>query len=219
MSPRSHRAPKVRPPGESAIGTALRLFLVVPLPEPVKERVSGITRDLATEGWPVRWTSAAGAHITLHFLGDTPPERAELLRLALPTVVARHQAFNLRTAELGVFPNPRRPRVLWLGLHGPVHRVVTLHEDLGATLRALAFPADDQSINPHITLGRVRDPRRGGTKDLPAQIQQRFERELTVPRSALVVPVTHVALYRSMLSPQGARYMAIGEFPLGTARR
>jgi len=197
----------------------MRLFLAVPLPDAVKERVSGISRDLATEGWPVRWASAASAHITLHFLGDTPPERAELLRLALPAVVAQHPAFKLRTAELGVFPNPRRPRVLWLGLHGPAHRLATLHEDLGATLRQLAFPADDQTINPHITLGRVRDPRRGGTRDLPAQIQQRFAREVTMERAPLIVPVSHVVLYRSILSPQGARYTAIGEFPLGPVQR
>src|SRR5687768_5360717 len=103
MCPRRPRPPTPRPPAASAPGSPWRLFVAVPLPEPVRELVRETTEGLAAEGWPVRWVAAEAAHLTLHFLGATEPERAELLRLALAPVVERHVAFELRTAGLGVF--------------------------------------------------------------------------------------------------------------------
>ncbi len=124
MPPRNPRSPKVRPPAPDAIEARWRLFLAVCLPQDVKSLVAEEIAKLAAEGWPVRWVQPEAAHLTLHFLGETERERAELVRLALPDVAAAHVPFDLRTAALGVFPNFRRPRVLWMGLYGPVHRSI-----------------------------------------------------------------------------------------------
>lgn len=195
------------------------MFLAVPVPTEVRELVAGLTDELAGKDWPVRWVAADSAHLTLHFLGDTSPERAELLRLALPGVVARHVRFNLRTAGLGVFPNQRRPRVLWLGLHGPVHRLETLQRAIGTSLRELDSPVEEGEFHPHITLGRVRN---SGTpsmplRDLPEAIHDVLARrginapDAPAPRPLLV---TEVVLIRSHLSHAGARYETLARFPL-----
>lgn len=219
MSPRPPRRPKTRPPDRDAPGGSRRLFLAVPLPPPVRELVADLVADLAADGWPVRWVAAESAHLTLHFLGETVPERAELLRLALPSVVARHAPFALRTAGLGVFPNLRRPRVLWLGLHGPAHRLETLRADLAAALDGLGFPVETGPFRPHLTLGRVRN---SGTadfplRDLPEAVRRRVdllgEGGASVP-AARPLPVGAVELVHSRLGPGGARHDAIGCYPL-----
>ena len=138
--PRPPRHVKVRPPAADAVDTAWRLFLAVPLPHDAQLLLGEQIAALREEGWPVRWVQPENAHLTLHFLGETEPERAELVRLALPALVAAHAPFDLRTAALGVFPHFRRPRVLWLGLHGPVHRLETLQRDLGQALAAIGVP-------------------------------------------------------------------------------
>lgn len=219
MSPRPRRPPKERPPDPSAVGTPLRLFLAVPLPAEVRELVGAVTTELAAQAWPVRWAAAEGAHVTLHFLGDTDPERAELLRMALPAVVGRHAAFNLRTAGLGVFPSLRRPRVIWLGLHGPAHRLDTLQRDLGETLRGLDFPVEAGPYHPHVTLGRVREPGAPGIplRDLPEAIRPYLADTGPggkPPPPSKSVPVREVELVRSHLGRGGPRYEAIGRFPL-----
>jgi 2'-5' RNA ligase len=145
-----------------------------------------------------------------------------LIRLALPDVVAAHAPFDLRTAALGVFPNFRRPRVLWLGLHGPVHRLQTLQKDVGGALQALGFAADDEPYHPHITLGRVRndDGERVRLRDLPDAVKDRFidrESGAAVSPPALPVPVRDVVLMRSHLGKTGARHEPIATFPLGDA--
>src|SRR5262245_56973205 len=109
MPPRDPRPEKVRPPSIEGVDTPWRSFLAVTLPPDARNLVASMGAELAREGWPVRWSAAEAAHLTLHFLGEIDPERAELLRLALPEVVAAHQSFTLRTATLGVFPNFRRP--------------------------------------------------------------------------------------------------------------
>ncbi len=222
MTPRPARPPKQRPPDPASLATPWRLFVAVPLPPPVHELIGSLTAELAAEGWPVRWVAPEGAHLTLHFLGDTAPERVELLRLALPPVVARHAPFDLRTAGLGVFPNARRPRVLWLGLHGPAHRLEALHQDLGSALRALDFPVEDGPYHPHVTLGRVRNT---GTpdfplRDLPEAVRRHLARAgeggTEVP-PARPLPIRQVELVRSHLGSGGARYETIGNSPLAPA--
>lgn len=221
MSARRPKFVKQRPPAET-VDTAWRLFLAVPLPPPVVAFVGEVIRDLRAEPWPVRWVAPDGAHITLHFLGETEPERAALLRLALGPVVAAHPAFELRTADLGAFPSIKRPRVLWLGLWGPAHRLATLQTAIGETLTEYEFEvAGDEQFHPHITLGRVRTVKDGSARDLPAAIRRRFEAlqasDEVSHRNPVPLPITEVHLMRSHLSHEGARYETVERFPLAPA--
>lgn len=211
------RVPKQRPPAET-VDTAWRIFLAVPLPADIIAMVDRSVSDLKREDWPVRWVTGSNAHITLHFLGDVEPERVELLRLGLEPVVAEHRHFRLRTADLGVFPNWKRPRVLWLGLYGPTHRLQTLHDAIGSYLTRLDFALDDKEFHPHITLGRVRDVRNAPARDLPMRIRRRFEHATATGEVShahpLSVPVDEVHLIRSHLSSEGSRYEVLARFPL-----
>lgn len=220
MAPRASRQPKVRPPAPDALDASWRLFLAVPLDENVKTLVAEQIASLSAEGWPVRWVQPETSHLTLHFLGDTQRERAELLRLALPAIVARHAPFDLRTAALGVFPNFRHPRVLWLGLHGPVHRLETLRQDVVGELRHLDFPVTGEPYHPHITLGRVRNSDSAGdrvrVRDLPQAVKDRFVDAATgsaVAPPSRPIPVREVLLMRSHLGHE-VRHEPIASFPL-----
>jgi 2'-5' RNA ligase len=220
MAARASRSPAQRPPAPDAVETSWRVFLAVPLPVDVQGLVAAQVAELAALGWPVRWVKPDDAHLTLHFLGEIPRERAELVRLALPEVVAAHAAFTLRTAALGVFPNFRSPRVLWLGLHGPAHRLETLQRDVGRSLAGLGFAIGEAPYHPHITLGRVRNNDGEGVRlrDLPEAVKGRFVDATSgaaVAPPSLPVPVREVFLMRSHLSNAGARYEPLATFPLG----
>jgi len=211
MPGRTRRPSKQRPPDPDRVGATRRLFLAAPLPDALRGHIATLIDALGAEGWPVRWVDPEGAHLTLHFLGEAAPERAELLRLGLPGAVARHQRFELASARLGVFPGVDRPRVLWLGLTGPLQELATLHDDLVSPLRQLGFAIERGPFRPHITLGRVRD---GAPPDLSSAIQQRLAAEAAAPVDAIVLPVAELVLYQSILSKNGARYVALGRFPL-----
>jgi 2'-5' RNA ligase len=218
MPKEKRRFKKERPTDPDSPEAGWRLFIAVPMPSAATELVDRIVTDLTKVDLPVRWVAPHTAHLTLHFLGDTAPERAELLRMALAPAVARHRAFSLRTDGLGVFPDERRPRVVWLGLTGQTERLVALHRDLGDALRALDLPIEERILRPHITLGRVRDnPSQGFPVALKRRLDEPTLRSL-VARSAVDVPVTEVQLVRSFLDRSGARHEPLARYPLDAGK-
>jgi 2'-5' RNA ligase len=205
---------KERPPDQNAVGTDWRLFVALPMPHETQAHIARIESILSERGLPVRWVAAESAHLTLHFLGETPPERAELLRLSLETTIARHAPFTLETGDLGVFPDARRPRVLWLGLTGQTERLASLHRDIGQQLNKLGFEADTQRFHPHITLGRVRD-------NAPAFLGSDVRRAFDDPGLVQVVldrpgaiEIREVLLMRSFLERGGARHEPVARYPM-----
>ena len=208
---------KERPPDEASVQANWRLFVAVPMPPAATDLIDRIVGTLSQADWPVRWIAPDTAHLTLHFLGETAPEHAELLRMALGTVVSRHRSFTLRTGALGVFPDARRPRVIWLGLEGQTQRLVKAHADIGDALRELDLPVEERILRPHITLGRVRDNPPSG---FPVALRRRLDdpavRSLVL-REAADVPVEEVLLVRSFLGRSGARHEALARFPLSFA--
>ncbi|MEJ7762855.1 MAG: RNA 2',3'-cyclic phosphodiesterase [Thermomicrobiales bacterium] len=218
MPRKARRPPKERPPDPDTPDAPWRLFLAVPLPAEVTALVGDLVGDLEKEGWPVRWVAPDTSHLTIAFIGEVPAEQAELLRMALPVRIAAHAPFRLRTADLGVFPNLKLPRVLWLGLYGPAHRLVTLREAITGLLRELDLPHDDRPFHPHITLGRVRSGGNLMTRHLPEAIRRRFadeaERGRATARAPLQVPIDEIVLVRSILGRDGARHETLGRYPL-----
>jgi 2'-5' RNA ligase len=217
MPKEKRRFKKERPPDPDSPETGWRLFIAVPMPPAAVDLVDRAVAELSKIDLPVRWVAPDTAHLTLHFLGDTAPERAELLRMALAPIVARHRTIALKTDGLGVFPDERRPRIIWLGLSGQTERLVALHRDLGDALRALDLPVEERVLRPHITLGRVRDNPSSG---FPVALQRRLADpalRTLVARSAAEVPVTEVQLVRSFLGRSGARHEPIARYPLARA--
>ena len=141
-----------------------RLFVAVPLTPAamaaVAELVAGIR--LAPEPAPgerrdpadVRWVRMDGLHLTLRFLGPTEPDRIPLLADAVRQAAGQVGEFEIGLAGAGVFPNPTRPRVLWLGLGRGIEPLNELTAGLGLALAERGWPFDDRPVRPHLTLAR-----------------------------------------------------------------
>lgn len=176
--------------------------------------------ELEKANLPVRWVDPENGHLTLHFLGELEPEMAELLRMTLRAAISPHEAFDLRTAEPGAFPNLRRPRVLWLGLWGPAHRLEALYNDIGDFLDDFGLDIEDAPIHPHITLGRVRDTEGVKISELPEQIRTAFaaleSAELAGKDHPVPLPVNEVHLIRSYLEQDGPRYEVLARYKLAS---
>lgn len=198
--------------------TPWRLFIAVPLPEAVREQMKYCIEDLSARDLPVRWSDPANGHLTLHFLGEIEPEMGELLRMTLGAATASHETFELRTAEPGAFPSMRRPRVLWLGLWGPTHRLESLYNDLGDFLDDFGIEIEDEPLHPHITLGRIRDTEGVKVGTLPEQIHEAFahldKEHLAGKDHQVSFPITEVQLIRSYLEQDGPRYEVLARYPL-----
>lgn len=212
-----------RPPDPQSLEATWRLFVAIPVPPPVTTMVREITARLAADdALPVRWGEPEQTHLTIEFIGEVAKEQAELIRMAIAPAVASHPVFRLRTADLGVLPSLRRPRVLFLGVHGPVHRLESLRDDVSAVLTEIEVPRDDAPWHPHLTLGRVRSIANHRTRDLTEQIRSRYEAlmadGLGTMRQPVAIPIDEVVLMRSLLDHRGVRYEVVERYPLAPRR-
>ncbi len=206
---------KERPPDQRGVDITQRLFIAIPMPPHVQQHIGRLTGMLASHDWPVRWVGAESAHLTLHFLGETEPERGELLRLALGATVAKNSGFSLETSGFGVFPEPRQPRVLWVGLKGETENLRQLHMSVGKHLAQLDFDVDVSRLFPHVTLGRVRD---NPPPTLGAAVQRAYADPALIEAAAETggpFDVTEVLLVRSLLVRGGSTHETLARFKLG----
>jgi 2'-5' RNA ligase len=67
------------------------------------------------------------------------------------------------------------------------------------------FEPEQRRFTPHLTIGRVRNPSRN------ARMRQALEAAAATDFGSCLV--TSMALYRSHLSPQGAKYEALATLP------
>lgn len=189
----------------------LRIFVAVPLPDPLLEQLGGVQYRLQGKvpHRSVRWVRPEGVHLTLKFLGDTHRDKIPTVQEAL-TVVGRNAPTCTLTAEgLGCFPSPRRPRVLWVGVNEPTGRLKGLYEAVEEAMTALGYKPERHGFTPHLTLGRVR---RGASRGDERQISDAIT-GTTVSQLATFT-ADRFELIRSELQPSGAVYTTLQTFPL-----
>jgi 2'-5' RNA ligase len=121
----------------------------------------------------------------------------------------RHAPFALSVETTGSFPNPRRPRVLWVGVGEGTQEVIALHDTLESALMELGcYRREDRPYTPHITLGRVRSEQ--PNEKLAAALAKHagWQCGRMVVREVLV--------FSSELHPDGPLYTVLSRGPLGS---
>jgi 2'-5' RNA ligase len=58
--------------------------------------------------------------------------------------------------DIGVFPNIRYPRVIWMGLEDKTERLLILQKNIEENLNILGFTPEERKFSPHLTIGRLK---------------------------------------------------------------
>lgn len=204
-NPRPER-PQAKPEGP-------RLFIAAALPNTVLDHLGHLLDDLSSRDLPVRWTAPNSLHLTLHFIGEVPIERAELLRMSFANLSPKSGTIRLRTGKLGAFPNEKRPRVLWIGLDGQTDRLNALHIEVETMLERLNVPVEERALRPHLTLGRARD---SVDRLFPYQLGEAYHAPSVqeIVGHPVEFTISELTLYRSHLEKSGARYESLATIRL-----
>ena len=144
-------------------------------------------------GLPVKWVRPEGLHLTLKFLGDVDAAREPELRAALSqTAGAGHPSgVTVHIEGFGVFPDFRRPRIVWAGIE-PDPALELLQHRVEQVFAPLGFATEARPFRPHVTLGR------GDFTGLEGTLA-------TVSFAATTI-VPHIDLMESTLQSGGAVY-------------
>ena len=189
----------------------IRTFIAVGVPAAARRDLADAAGQLRAHMSPaVRWAAPDGMHLTLKFLGNIAPALAGPLLSALSDTARETAPFELRLAGLGVFPHPRRPRVLWAGIAGDTDALAALQQAVEEASIGLGFIPESRPFAPHITLGRVRQNAEAWVLRL---VGEAIAAAPPLPPSSWTVDA--IQLMQSVPTPGGMRYIELGAAKFG----
>ncbi|GAB6158085.1 RNA 2',3'-cyclic phosphodiesterase [Desulfotomaculum varum] len=182
------------------------MFIAIRLPDSIKQRLAAAQAVLRQTGAAVKWVEHHQFHLTLKFLGETPPPQVPAIVEAIRKCGGAAAPFQLALDGLGVFPDRGKPRVVWAGLGGNRQALLALQACLEQQLMPLGFQPENRPYTPHLTLGRFRQW--GEDDELLGQMT-RHKHSLQGEWR-----VTDLFLMQSVLTPRGPIYTTLAEVPL-----
>ncbi len=189
----------------------LRTFIAIEIPSEIQNAIHQNTAGLrqTLDRSLVRWVPVQNIHMTLKFLGNVSAANLETLDRMLITEASLHQPFTIQVGGLGVFPSPRRPRVIWIGVEAP-ETLTSLQHSIESAAARIGYEAESRPFSAHLTIGRVNQRAPG------AELQRvRTAIEDTRIPPLGTVKVDAVYIFRSDLKPSGAVYTRLYEAHLG----
>ncbi|HEY3886686.1 MAG TPA: RNA 2',3'-cyclic phosphodiesterase [Vicinamibacterales bacterium] len=186
----------------------MRLFVAVELSQDARAAASDTAERLRRalgRTIDARWIDAAQMHLTVRFIGEVEDARAQDLIGALSAPM-HLPPFQLVLCRCGAFPMSGAPRVIWIGLSDGRDSLARLHRALDLRLQPFGFASDDRPFRAHLTVARVKR-----VSGRPAAIREKLD-GIPVPPAAS--RIDRAVIFRSHLSPDGARYDALASVPL-----
>ena len=176
----------------------IRLFVAVPLPDEIQDRVAWLCGGLTH----ARWVDAENFHITLRFIGEVDESRFDDIDMALSVV--RAPGFPLKLSGIDSFGNNSGVRAVWVGIEREP-ALFHLRDKVESALVRAGVTPETKKFKPHVTLTRSR---------------QRIDQRLGefIQRHSLFqagpFPVTEFTLFSSFLSQSGSIYTPERIYPL-----
>lgn len=170
----------------------MRTFIAVEIhDEKVLNAITKIQSDFRIKATPV---NKQNMHFTLFFLGEVDEKTIENVKKELSSISFR--PIEVKFTHIGAFPNPRFPRVIWIGVDKVAsEQLVDLAAQVEKKLEPLGFKSD-KPFKPHLTIFRI--------KNKADDISQTLEKFKTADLGKEVL--TELKLKQSILTPNGPIY-------------
>lgn len=179
----------------------MRLFVALPLPEAIRDRLAAMAGGLDN----ARWVEPENLHLTLRFLGELDGREAQDVDAELGAI--RAPAFDLELAGLNTFHNGKKVNALWVGVDAP-DELPRLQTKVEKAVQRGGLDGERRKFRPHVTLARF--------KSSPGPKLETYLQEYGLFRSG-PIHVDRFVLYSSKLTQNGPIYRAEAEYPLEPA--
>ena len=179
----------------------VRAFIALELPPEIQRGLTEIISHLksALDGLPINWVKLENIHLTLKFMGHLAEEQTHEVTDLIKTQAQGHKQFEIALNNPGVFPDLRRPRVLWVGLDAP-QALLDFQLRLEEGLSALGYEREKRRFSPHLTIARFKLRfNRVGVETLTSSLAN-----LNAGSSAGIAD--SITLIKSDLKPEGPVY-------------
>jgi RNA 2',3'-cyclic 3'-phosphodiesterase len=185
----------------------LRTFVAVEIPDSVRQRAMDLIAQCEALGVEAKWVGAEAMHVTLQFLGNVRENHIPMICRAIGRAVCDLPPFDVVCHGVGAFPNPQRPRVLWIGMTTGREELIQLQGRVTKALDELGFRGEARRFEPHVTVGRLRSAANQAA-DLAEFIAARQDFD------GSVFDVSEVLVFSSELQKTGPRHEVLGRAEL-----
>jgi len=153
-----------------------------------------------------KWVEPQNLHMTFQFLGDITEKQALDVVKNLQEIARRNVPFRIKYKGLGVFPDTRKARVLWIGVSEGAGRLKSLVKEVERLNARSGLRPSSKGFVPHVTVCRLKKYERKALNTLLAKYRTiEFGEE----------EVNKIALISSTLTSAGPIYSVVEEFYLG----
>ena len=146
------------------------------------------------------WTKPSNWHITLVFLGTYAESAIPQINLIIEEAFKDFKAYTSYLRGVGIFPDHRKPNVVWIGLN--TKQILNYgYDNLIGLLKQNNFIFDQKPFKPHLTVARI--------KYLP---DHDFLNELLVKYKDFnfgQVVIDRIILYESVSTVNGVMYIPL----------
>lgn len=179
---------------------SFRAFIAVDVEQ--KNQIVHFSDALKETNAPLKMVDIENIHITLKFLGDTDESKVDDITEIIKGSIEGLKPFTINYRHVGAFPNLNYMKVIWLGIQNaePLIKIAKYLED---NLRNLGFIKEKRGFRPHITLARVKGPKR--KNELQSVIKSYSDMDFGVQE------IKYLRLKKSVLSRVGPTYSTVRE--------
>lgn len=179
----------------------MRLFISLNFEEQTLRQFENWQRMLQEKGIKGYWRRRDNLHLTLKFIGEVEERKLDAIQDALTNVSGKIGEFDLEVRALGVFPNPREPRILWAGIENEP-KLITLYRLVQAETAIIGFEPESREYKPHLTLAS------GGISGMSKDVLD-LGKMLYVKET-----VTEFHLMQSKVDKGTRSYLTVARYPL-----
>ena len=194
--------------GKNSQPDVIRTFICIDVSASIKARLAALQDELRKLDAQVSWVKPENIHLTLKFLGDVSQTKVPKIIEAVHRAMESCSPFQVGIEGAGCFPSPRKPNVLWVGFATLPKALLTLQKNIEDEMERVGFAREAKSFHPHLTIGRVRQPRNA---------QRLAEELLKHGFPAETFQADEVILMRSDLTPRGSIYTPLAKMPLSAS--
>lgn len=133
----------------------MRLFIAVPVPEDLKERIVAAQDDIRRVGVDAKLVARENLHFTVKFLGEMPEEKIQEIKSAIEKACVNFRSFDIGVAGIGAFPSRNYARMVWISVREGLQDFENLIKAVDENVSELGFHKEAE-YTPHLTIARIR---------------------------------------------------------------
>ena len=129
----------------------MRCFVAIDMTEEVKNELKKLQLQIRNNSGSSKISFTKDFHLTLKFLGELTPQKAEFVKKRLGS--CKFRKFETALGDTGFFSSKGYIRVVWAGI-SPEEEALKLQREVDEALQGY-FPKE-KGFNAHLTLARVK---------------------------------------------------------------